>query len=70
MNIIPSEHFVKLNLSRPEAAPALRAVLSRSYQRWIRSFLDNEGEAKRATISFMAALRNQPSQPPEMDTVA
>ena len=88
MNLYPSSHRIKPDLSRAEATPALtvyvtalsayqrqrtptsRAVLSQSYQRWIRSFLDNEDEAKRATISFMATLRNQPSQLPEMDAAA
>ncbi len=47
-----------------------RAVLFRSYRRWVQTFLDDEGEAERATINFMVALRNQPSQSPEMDAAA
>ena len=39
-----------------------RVALFRSYRRWIRSFLDDEGEAERAAINFMVALRNQPPE--------
>ena len=88
MNIIPSEHFGKPDLSRPDATPALatymvaleayqqqrtaksRAVLFQSYRQWIRSFLDDEGEADRAANNFLIALRNQPREPQKMGAAA
>ncbi len=42
-----------------------RAVLFKSYRRWIGAFLDDDAEAERAAINFMVALRNQPSQSQE-----
>ncbi len=50
--------------------PKGRAALSRSYRRWIGAFLDDDAEADRAAVNFMVALRNQPSQSPEMDAAA
>lgn len=47
-----------------------RAVLFRSYRRWIGAFLDDGAEADRAAVNFLVALRNQPSQSQEMDTAA
>ncbi len=88
MNIIPSEHFGKPDLSRPDAPPALatymvdlaayqaqrttecRATLFRSYRRWIRSFLDDEGEADRAAKNFLIALRTQAPEPQKMGAAA
>ena len=37
-------------------------TLFQSYRRWVRSFLDDEGEAERAAFNFMVALRNQPPE--------
>ena len=42
-----------------------KAVLFRSYRRWIGAFLDDDAEAERAAVNFMVALRNQPSQSQE-----
>ncbi len=42
-----------------------KAVLFRSYRRWIASFLDDDTEAERAAVNFLVALRNQPSQSQE-----
>ncbi len=47
-----------------------KAVLFRSYRRWIGAFLDDDAEAERAAVNFLVALRNQPSQSPEMDAAA
>ena len=47
-----------------------RAVLFRSYRRWIGAFLDDGAEADRAAANLLVALRNQPSQSPEMDAAA
>ena len=46
-----------------------RTVLFKSYRRWIRAFLDDAAEADRATVNFMVALQNQPSNP-KMDAAA
>ena len=42
-----------------------KAILFRSYRRWIGAFLDDGAEADRATANFLVALRNQPSQSQE-----
>ena len=47
-----------------------RAVLFQTYRRWIRSFLDDEGEADRAANNFLIALRNQPREPQKMGVAA
>ncbi len=47
-----------------------RAVLFRSYRRWIGAFLDDAAEADRAAVNFLVALRNQPSQSLGMDAAA
>ena len=47
-----------------------KAALFRSYRRWIGAFLDDDAEADRAAANFLVALRNQPSQSPEMDAAA
>ncbi len=47
-----------------------RATLFRSYRRWIRSFLDDEGEADRAANNFLIALRNQSREPQKMGAAA
>ncbi len=47
-----------------------RAVLFRSYRRWIGAFLDDDAEADRAAVNFLVALRNQPSQSLGMDAAA
>ncbi len=47
-----------------------RAVLFRSYRRWIGAFLDDGAEADRAAVNFLVALRNQPSQSLGMDAAA
>ncbi len=47
-----------------------RAVLFRSYRRWIGAFLDDGAEADRAAVNFLVALRNQPSESQEMDAAA
>ncbi len=88
MNIIPPEPFVKSDLSRPNATPALaaylaafegyqqqrtvesRATLFRSYRKWIGSFLDDAGEADRATNNFLTALQTRPPDSREVDVAA
>ncbi len=47
-----------------------KAVLFRSYRRWIGAFLDDEAEADRAAINFMVALRTQPTESQEMGAAA
>ncbi len=47
-----------------------KAALFRSYRRWVGTFLDDDAEADRAARNFLVALRNQPSQSPEMDAAA
>ncbi len=47
-----------------------KAALFRSYRRWVGAFLDNDTEADRAAVNFLVALRNQPSESPEMDAAA
>ena len=47
-----------------------RVALFRSYRRWIRSFLDDEGEAERAANNFLIALQNQPLESQEMGAAA
>ena len=47
-----------------------KAVLFNSYRRWIRAFLDDEGEADRAANNFLIALRNQPREPQKMGVAA
>ena len=42
-----------------------KAVLFRSYRRWIGAFLDDDAEVDRAAVNFLVALRNQPSQSQE-----
>ena len=39
-----------------------KTALFHSYRQWIRSFLDDEGEADRAANNFLIALRNQPPE--------
>ncbi len=47
-----------------------KAALFHSYRQWIRSFLDDEGEADRAANNFLIALRNQPPESREMGAAA
>ena len=46
-----------------------RAILFKSYRWWVRSFLDDEGEAERAASNLLIALQGQPSNP-KMDVAA
>ena len=59
-----------LRVYQQERTPKGRAALFRSYRRWIGTFLDDDAEANRAAVNFLVALRNQPSQPPEMGAAA
>ena len=47
-----------------------KAVLFRSYRRWIGAFLDDEAEADRAANNFLIALQNQPREPQKMGAAA
>ncbi len=59
-----------LEAYQQQRTPKGRTALFKSYRRWIGAFLDDEGEADRATINFMVALRNQPSKFQKMDAAA
>ena len=67
---ILAAYMAALEAYQQQRTAKSRAVLFQSYRQWIRSFLDDEGEADRAAINFMVALRNQPPESREMDTAA
>ena len=63
-------YMVALEAYQQQRTAKSRAVLFQSYRQWIRSFLDDEGEADRAAINFMVALRNQPPESREIGAAA
>ena len=63
-------YMAALETYQQQQTAKCRAVLFRSYRHWIRSFLDDEGEADRAANNFLIALQNQPPESQEMGAAA
>ena len=63
-------YMVALHAYQQRRTPTGRTVLFKSYRRWIRAFLDDEGEADRAANNFLIALRNQPRESQKMGVAA
>ena len=55
-------YVVALEAYQQQRTETGRAILFKSYRKWIRSFLDDEDEVDRAANNFLIALRNQPSK--------
>ena len=58
-------YMVALEVYQQQRTVEGKAVLLRSYRRWIGAFLDDDAEADRAAVNFLVALRNQSSQSQE-----
>ena len=63
-------YMVDLAAYQAQRTTECRATMFRSYRRWIRSFLDDEGEADRAAKNFLIALRTQAPESQEMGAAA
>ena len=63
-------YMVALEAYQQQRTAKGRSVLFQSYRQWIRSFLDDEGEADRAANNFLIALRNQPRELQKMGVAA
>ncbi len=63
-------YVVALEAYQQQRTETGRAILFKSYRKWIRSFLDDEDEADRAANNFLIVLRNQPPESREMGAAA
>ena len=63
-------YMVALEAYQQQRTAKGRAALLQSYRRWIRPFLDDEGEAERAANNFLIALQIQPPESQEMGAAA
>jgi len=63
-------YVVALEAYQQQRTETGRAILFKSYRKWIRSFLDDEDEVDRAANNFLIALRNRPPEPQKMGVAA